>query len=63
MQASFMDLVGTVLVPTHCFDSDELKDLIPALDMATADHGMGPEASEAQVALAYSGTLVQASCC
>jgi hypothetical protein len=31
MHASFTDLVGTAVVPAHCFDSAELTDLTPAL--------------------------------
>ena len=38
MQATFTDLVGTAVVPAHCFDSTELTDLTPALDTATAAH-------------------------
>ena len=41
MQASFTDLVGTAVVPVHGSDSDELTDLTPAFDMATAGDGMG----------------------
>ena len=48
MQASFTDLVGTAVVPAHCFDSDELTDLTPALDTATAAHDMAEQASEAR---------------
>ena len=47
MQASFTGLVGTAIVPTHCFDSTELTDLTPALDTATALHDMAAHASEA----------------
>ena len=36
MQASFTDLVGTAVVPAHCFDSDELTDLATALDTTVA---------------------------
>ena len=36
MQASFTDLVGTAVVPAHCFDSAELTDLPPALYTVTA---------------------------
>ena len=46
MQA-FTDLVGTAVVPAHCFDSAELTDLTPALDTATAAHDMADQASEA----------------
>jgi hypothetical protein len=38
MQASFTDLVGTAVVPAHCFDSDELTDLAPVLDGVAGDH-------------------------
>lgn len=31
MQASFTDLVGTSVASPHCFDTDELADLTPAL--------------------------------
>lgn len=31
MQASFTDLVGTTVASPHCFGSDELADLTPAL--------------------------------
>lgn len=47
MQASFTDLVGTDVVPAHCFDSAELTDLTPALDTATSVHDMTAQASEA----------------
>ena len=46
MQA-FTDLVGTTVVPAHCFDTTELTDLTPALDTATAVHDMAAHASEA----------------
>ena len=46
MQASFSDLVGTAVVPAHCFDADELTDLTPVLDMATAALDMTEQASE-----------------
>ena len=45
MQA-FTDLVGTTAAPEHCFDIEELTDLTPALDTATAAHDMAVEASE-----------------
>lgn len=35
MQA-FTDLVGTSVVPAHCFNSAELTDLTPALDAAAS---------------------------
>ncbi len=47
MQTSFTDLVGTAVVPAHCFDSTELTDLTPALDTAMAVHDMAAKASEA----------------
>ena len=47
MQASFTDLVGTTVVPTHCFDTTELTDLTPALDTATVAHDVAAQASEA----------------
>ena len=46
IQASFTDLVGTSAVPAHAFDIDELTELTPALDTATAAHGKSLEASE-----------------
>lgn len=45
MQA-FTDLVGTAVVPAHCFGTTELTDLAPALDTATAAHDMAAQASE-----------------
>ncbi len=48
MQASFTDLVGTAVVPAHCFESDELTDLVPALDSVTAIRDMAAQASEAR---------------
>ena len=54
MQA-FTDLVGTTLVPAHCFDSTELTDLTPALDTATAIHGMSAQASEAKATTSATG--------
>jgi len=47
MQVSFVDLVGTAVVPAHCFDRDELTGLAPALDTATSVDGMESQASEA----------------
>jgi len=47
MQTSFTDLVGTAVVPAHCFDSDELTDLTPAFDTETAADGIGVQAGEA----------------
>jgi len=35
---TFTDLVGTAAVPAHCFDIEELTELTPALDTATAAH-------------------------
>ncbi len=56
MQASFTDLVGTAIVPAHCFDSIELTDLTPALGTATAVHDMAGQASEANLtAPTYNG--------
>ena len=46
MQASFTDLVGTAVVPAHCFDSEELTDLTPALDTATNIDGVAAQAGE-----------------
>ena len=48
MQASFTDLVGTAVVPAHCFDSTELTDLTPDLDTASDVHEMASHASEAR---------------
>ena len=48
MQASFTDLVGTSIVPAHCFDTTELTDLTPALDGTAGIHEMTPQASEAK---------------
>ena len=36
MQATFTDLVGTIVVPAHCFNTTELTDLTPALDAAAS---------------------------
>lgn len=47
MQSTFTDLVGTAIVPAHCFDSAELTDLTPALDTATVVHGLAAQSSEA----------------
>ena len=47
MIQAFTDLVGTSAVPAHGFDIDELTELTPALDTATATHGTSVEASEA----------------
>ena len=57
MQA-FTDLVGTAIVPAHCFNSAELTDLTPALDTATDVHDMADQASEA----AYSGWNYHTAC-
>ena len=46
MQAYFSDLVGTAVVPAHCFDSDELTDLAPELDTATVVHDIAERASQ-----------------
>ena len=53
MQASFTDLVGTAVVPAHCFDSTELTDLTPVLDTAKAFHDMAEQASEAKQTTSY----------
>lgn len=47
MQTSFTDLVGTAVVPAHCFDIHELTDLTPVLNTAAAVVEMGRQASEA----------------
>ena len=44
----FTDLVGTAVVPAHCFGSTELTDLTPPLDTARAVHDMAAQASEAR---------------
>jgi len=44
MQA-FTDLVGTSAVPAHCCDIEELTELTPALDMATATHDMAAQST------------------
>lgn len=46
MQA-FTDLVGTAVVPAHCFDTDELTDLTPALDTAASIQEIAGDASGA----------------
>ena len=43
MQA-FTDLVGTAIVPAHCFDT---TDLTPALDTVTAVNDLALQASDA----------------
>ena len=48
MQASFTDLVGTAVVPAHCFDSTDLTDLVPALATAASVYDMTAQASEAR---------------
>jgi hypothetical protein len=49
MQA-FTDLVGTsAAVPAHAFDIEELTNLTPALDTATATHDTAEQASGAAV--------------
>ena len=58
MQASFTDLVGTSVVPAHCFDSSELTELTPALDTASIVHGLAEQASEA-----LGTTWAGSSCC
>ena len=47
MIQAFTDLVGTSAVPAHGFDIDELTELTPALDTATATHDVEEQASEA----------------
>ena len=63
MQA-FTDLVGTAAVPAHGFDIDELTELTPALDTATATHDTAEQASEASYsAIAFTVCPgVQAGC-
>lgn len=46
---TFTDLVGTTVVPAHCFDNTELTDLTPALGTATDVHDTAEQASEASV--------------
>jgi hypothetical protein len=48
MQASFADLVGTAVVTAHCFDTDKLTELTPALDTAAAVRDMAANASDAR---------------
>lgn len=48
MQAAFTDLVRTAIMPAHCFDSTEFRDLAPALDTNTAIHDNAAHASETQ---------------
>ena len=43
MQA-FTDLVGTAAVPAHTFDIDELIELTPTLETATALRDMAEQA-------------------
>ncbi len=43
MQA-FTDLVGTAAVPAHAFDIDELTELTPTLETATALRDMAEQA-------------------
>ena len=52
MQTSFADLVGTAVVPAHCFDKGELTDLTPVLNMTTAAQDMAAEASGAMATAA-----------
>ena len=59
MIQAFTDLVGTSAVPAHAFDIDELTELTPALDTATAAHGMAGQASEA----AHSWGSGHSRCC
>ena len=46
IQASFTDLVGTTAVPAHAFDIEELTDLTPALNTATAAHDTAEQAGQ-----------------
>ena len=56
MIQAFTDLVGTSAVPAHAFDIEELTELTPTLDTATADiHGKVEEASAA--ATTYTATF------
>lgn len=57
MQTSFTDLVGTAVVPAYCFDSTELTDLTPALNMVSGVVDKGTQASEAAPA-AFTSTGV-----
>jgi hypothetical protein len=57
MQA-FTDLVGTSAVPAHAFDIEELTELTPVLDTATAAHGTADQGAEA----ANSGTTLACYC-
>ena len=47
MQA-FTDLVGTSTVPALSINIDELTELTPVLDTATATHDVAEQASEAR---------------
>ncbi len=47
-QASFTDLVGAVVEPAHCFDSNELTNLTPSLGTTNAADEMAAQASAAQ---------------
>jgi len=57
MQTSFTDLVGTAVVPAHCFDIHELTDLTPVLNTAAAVVEMGRQASEACLTSAPLGQI------
>ena len=46
MIQAFTDLVGTSAVPALSINIEELTELTPALDTATAAHGKSLEASE-----------------
>ena len=56
---TFTDLVGTAAVPAHCFDIEELTELTPALDTATAAHDTAEQASDAA---AITTTAVDSGC-
>ena len=61
MQA-FADLVGTAAVPAHGCDIEELTELTPALDMATATHDMAEQASEARGTAEWNCTMAGTVC-
>lgn len=54
MQASFIDLVGTTILPAYCFDITELTHLTPALGTSVDVHDMTVQASETRATAAFS---------
>jgi hypothetical protein len=53
IQASFTDLVGTSALPAHAYDIEELTELTPALDTATATHDMANKINTAAGAMRF----------